>query len=144
MAAKCQLFECLGCKEPAVHLDFFKIFFVILHFLDFCLRDPACQLHGGLFNPALPTARNANPGTKTLRTAAPQRIYCDAQKCMKSQHWEAFNMLKSQQKGIGRHITCCKVYTCFTLGQRLQYILCRYNILMRGISLKKRKSFKQP
>ena len=98
-------------------------FFIILYFLDVGLRDPACQLHGGLFNPPLPTARNANPGTKTFRTAAPPRIYCDAQKCM-----------KSQQKGIGRNIKCCKEYVNrFNLGSTPLYnhfhcaILCNLN-----------------
>ena len=76
------------------------------------LRELACQLHGGLFNPTR-QLQNANPSTKTLRTAPLPRIY-SPQKCMKSQH-----------KGIERHITCCKTFNHVQAHQPYNYNCCQ-------------------
>ena len=82
------------------------------------LRELACQLHGGLFNPTS-QLQNANPSTKTLRTAPLPRIY-SPQKCMKSQH-----------KGIERHITCCKT---FNHVQAHQPYNCCYELFINNVN----------
>ena len=82
------------------------------------LREWACQLHGGLFNPTR-QLQNANPSTKTLRTAPLPRIY-SAQKCMKSQH-----------KGIERHITCCKTFNHVPAHQPYN---CCYELFINNVN----------
>ena len=82
------------------------------------LRELACQLHGGLFNPTR-QLQNANPSTKILRTAPVPRIY-SPQKCMKSQH-----------KGIERHITCCKT---FNHVQAHQPYNCCYELFINNVN----------
>ena len=86
-----------GCFSVCVFLLILCFSLPLSLLLTSWLRELACQLHGGLFNPTS-QLQNANPSTKTLRTAPLPRIY-SPQKCMKSQH-----------KGIERHITCCETF----------------------------------
>ena len=90
-------FDNAGLSVCILFFWFFLFLFAFVFSFDQWLRELACQLHGGLFNPTR-QLQNANPSTKILRTAPLPRIY-SAQKCMKSQH-----------KGIERHITCCKTF----------------------------------
>ena len=107
-----------GCFSVCVFLLILCFSLPLSLLLTSWLRELACQLHGGLFNPTS-QLQNANPSTKTLRTAPLPRIY-SPQKCMKSQH-----------KGIERHITCCKT---FNHVQAHQPYNCCYDLFINNVN----------
>ena len=107
-----------GCFSVCVFLLILCFSLPLSLLLTSWLRELACQLHGGLFNPTS-QLQNANPSTKTLRTAPLPRIY-SPQKCMKSQH-----------KGIERHITCCKT---FNHVQAHQPYNCCYELFINNVN----------
>ena len=107
-----------GCFSVCVFLLILCFSLPLSLLLTSWLRELACQLHGGLFNPTR-QLQNANPSTKTLRTAPLPRIY-SPQKCMKSQH-----------KGIERHITCCKT---FNRVQAHQPYNCCYELFINNVN----------
>ena len=107
-----------GCFSVCVFLLILCFSLPLSLLLTSWLRELACQLHGGLFNPTS-QLQNANPSTKILRTAPVPRIY-SPQKCMKSQH-----------KGIERHITCCKT---FNHVQAHQPYNCCYELFINNVN----------